>query len=339
MPTGPRMRKRAIQLIGNDNGAGLTRDMRLVARILREGGHQVTVTRLNNRARLSHRWQRFSGRARQLLRNLARGRLHARYDLNLMCESVSARYFRQAGASALLPHPEWFDQAWLADLGGIDLVLAKTHHAQRIFSELGRPVIHTGFVSEDQRAPDIARQPTFFHGPGRSNNKGTAQILKLWADHPDWPQLTVVWRSDEARAWPQTPANVRLIREYVGDEALRELQNSSVFHLCPSQTEGYGHSIVESLGIGAVVISTDAEPMNELVTPEHGILVAAHAAGTQALATLYDFDMDAMRAAIERCIHMPEAEQQRLGQAARRWFEDNRRDFPGRLLRALDTLP
>jgi len=332
------MRQRAIQLIGNDNGAGLTRDMRLVARILREGGHQVTVTKLNNRARLSHRWQRLSGRVRQLLRNLGRGQLHARYDLNVMCESVSARYFGQARASALLPHPEWFDQAWLADLRGIDLVLAKTNHAQRIFGELGCRVIHTGFVSEDQRAPEIARQATFFHGPGRSNNKGTAQLLKLWAEHPDWPLLTVIWRSDEARR-AEPPANVRLIRDYVDDEQLRVLQNTSMFHLCPSQTEGYGHSIVESLGVGAVVISTDAEPMNELVTPERGVLVAAHATGKQALATLYDFDMDAMRAAIERCIGMPDDEQQRLGQAARRWYEDNRRDFPGRLLRALDTLP
>jgi glycosyltransferase involved in cell wall biosynthesis len=326
-----------IQLIGNDNGAGLTRDMRLIERILRERGHHVTVTKLNNRARLSHRWQRLSGRLRQYWRKLRKGKNNARYDINLMCESVSRAFFHQADSNVLFPHPEWFKASWLPDVGSLDLVLAKTHHAQRIFSELGCRVVHTGFTSEDCLDTTVARQQTFFHGPGRSANKGAARLAKLWSQHPEWPLLTMVWRGEEADQ-SALPPNVRLIRDYLDERALREIQNSSVFHLCPSQTEGYGHSLVESLSTGAVTISVDAEPMNELITSERGVLVPAHAHGQQELATLYDFDMEGMRAAIERCIAMPADEQRTLGSSARAWYEANRDAFPRRLLDALNRL-
>jgi len=326
-----------IQLIGNDNGAGLTRDMRLIAHILRTAGHTVTVTKLNNRARLSNRLHRWSSRLQQRWRNLRKGKSHGRYDVNVMCESVSSSFFHQADFNLLLPHPEWFKAAWIPEVGSLDLVLAKTCHAERLFREMGCRVIHTGFTSEDCLDRSVPRQKTFFHGPGRSDNKGTAQLLKLWAAHPEWPLLTVVWRSESA-SLGALPPNIRLIRDYLDERELQRLQNASLFHLCPSQTEGYGHSIVESLSIGGIVISTDAEPMNELVTPERGVLVAAKAVGTQELATLYDFDLGAMQAAVERCLTMPDSELDQLGQAARAWYENNQQAFPKKLAAVIDGL-
>ncbi len=37
--------------------------------------------------------------------------------------------------------------------------------------------------------------------------------------------------------------------------------------------EGFGHYIVEALSTGAIVVTTDGAPMNELVTPKSGFLV------------------------------------------------------------------
>jgi glycosyltransferase involved in cell wall biosynthesis len=146
--------------------------------------------------------------------------------------------------------------------------------------------------------------------------------------------LTLVWRRKRITL-DNLPANVTWHRDYVPQAELQHLQNAIAFHLCPSRTEGYGHYLAEALGTGAVTVTTDAEPMNELVTPERGVLVTAHAAGTQGLATLYDFDDGAMAAAIERCIAMPDDEAARISHAARAWFETNRQRFARDLLAAL----
>ncbi len=183
----------------------------------------------------------------------------------------------------------------------------------------------------------VAAQHAFFHGPGRSANKGTAALLQLWAAHPEWPVLTVAWRRKHV-ALGTPPANVRLIREHLDDDTYRRLQNEHRFHLCPSQTEGYGHYLVEAMSCGAVVVTLDAEPMHELVTAARGVLVPAQAAGTQDLATLYGFRDEDMARAIERCAAMPEAEAVALGAAARTWYEAERAAFPARLREALDTV-
>jgi len=326
-----------LNLIARDNGAGLSRDLRLLASVLAGAGHDVTITGLGHRSRLSNRLRRAYARLRRLWRGWFNGKLNARYDINVMIEHVRPELFDQAHYNVLVPNPEWFNADWLPHLPQIDLILAKTRHAERIFNEFGCRTIFIGFSGDDCRDPTVTRQPLFFHGPGRSGNKGTQPLLELWAQHPEWPPLTVVWRRKRITL-PDLPPNVQVLREYLSDAELRQLQNSHIFHLCPSQTEGYGHSLVESLSVGAVTIATDAEPMNELVTPERGVLVAAHAQGKQELATLYDFDPQAMQRAVEHCIAMPVEEQQRLGRAAREWYESNRQAFPKRLLDAIQQL-
>lgn len=327
----------SINLIARDNGAGLTRDLHLLARLLKDAGHDVTITGLGHRGRLSNRLRRLHARLRRLLRGWFAGHFNARYDINLMLEHVRWEMFDQAHTNVLIPNPEWFHAQWLPHLPGFACVLAKTHHAERLFGALGCRTRFIGFTGEDCFVADVPRAPTFFHGPGRSGNKGTLPLLELWAKHPEWPQLTVVWRRKRVEL-PPIPANVTLIQDFLAESELRRLQNASVFHLCPSQTEGYGHSIAESLSVGAVVLTTDAEPMNELVTPERGVLVAAQAHGTQELATLYDFEPAAMEAAIAHCLAMPADERQRLGETARAWFLANRNAFEQRLRAAIADL-
>jgi hypothetical protein len=46
---------------------------------------------------------------------------------------------------------------------------------------------------------------------------------------------------------------------------IRRLQAASGVHICASEREGFGHYLNEARGAGALVISTDHPPMNEMV--------------------------------------------------------------------------
>lgn len=316
------------QLIGRDNGAGLSRDLSLLAQNLLQVGMAVETTALPHRGRLAEwvtQW-RLLGRA-------------PAFDINIMLERIRPEFQRSARRNVLIPNPEYFRPRDRAALRRIDAAWVKTRHAERLFRALGVPVRYIGFASMDCMRTDIPRQTGFFHGPGRSNNKGTQALLKLWAEHPQWPTLTVIWRRKQTRHAEPMPqaANIRLIREHLDDDAYRRLQNTYRFHLCPSQTEGYGHYMVEAMSCAAVVITLDAEPMHELIASGRGILVPAQRCGQQDLADLYGFGAKDMTMAIERCIAMSDAEAKAIGSAARRWYDEEIRAFPQRLSEALQT--
>ena len=316
-----------IQLLGRDNGAGLSRDLDLLAAALRRAGSAPTINALPRR-----------GRGAEWLTRLRLLGAAPSFDLNLMLERIRPEFVRAASRNVLIPNPEYFRPRDRVALHAMDAVWAKTRHAERLFAALGVPTRHIGFASADRLDAGIERQHAFFHGPGRSGNKGTAALLQLWAAHPAWPMLTVAWRRRQANPG-SLPANVRVLREHLDDAAYRRLQNAHRFHLCPSQTEGYGHYLVEAMSCAAVVITLDAEPMNELVTADRGLLVPARAVGRQDLATLYDFEPAAMARAVECCLQMSDAEADCLGLAARAWYAAETAALPQRLRDALDQLP
>src|SRR5690606_13808773 len=113
---------------------------------------------------------------------------------------------------------------------------------------------------------------TFFHLAGKSPSKGTEALVAMWARHPEWPQLTIV--QHPRRAKPIGVPNIRHVVRYVESSELTALQNRHGIHLCPSRVEGFGHYINEASGCAAVVLTTDAPPMNELVGEGRGVLVA-----------------------------------------------------------------
>jgi len=312
-----------IQLLGRDNGAGLSRDLGLLSDALRGSGATVDARGLPRRGRLAEWLTRLQGAVGT-----------PRYDVNLMLERIRPEFARGARRNVLVPNPEYFRPRDRQALARIDEVWVKTRHAVPLFEALGARTRWIGFTSPDRNDPSVPRRHAFFHGPGRSNNKGTAALLALWTRHPEWPLLTVAWRRKRVDL-DDVPANVRLLREHLDDASYRRLQNEHRFHLCPSQTEGYGHYLVEAMSCSAVVVTPDAPPMNELVAAERGVPVAARAIGQQDLATLYMANEVALEAAIERCIAMDADEAGQLGAAARTWYEANRDAFPARLREAL----
>jgi glycosyltransferase involved in cell wall biosynthesis len=308
-----------INLVYNDNTGGTPRTALVVARALE--GHGIELTRSPLKA--PPLGERIGALA---LRSIGR----PRFDLNLFLEQVCPRWHGFARRNLLVPNQEWFEPEWIPQLPRFDLLLCKTRDAERRFAALGAKVRYVGFSSRDQRIPGVTATGTgALHVAGRNRQKGTEAVIRVWQRHPEWPRLTVVQRRQrpEHSLWHPELPNVTYHSGYLPDETIRELQNTHWLHLGPSQAEGFGHSLAESMSCGAVVVTTDAPPMNELVQPGRGLLVPARELHPQGVGMLYQVDEDALEAIVQRALALSESERRLLGQNARAWFEANEAGF------------
>ena len=322
----------SINLIGWDNGVGLSTDLRLLGEQLQRHRHRVNLSMLG-RGKLRKIFRPIAMRARFAAQR-AMGAQVVRYDINIFLEHVRPEYLPLARMNLLIPNPEWFNKLDEGLISSVQGVLVKTRHAEALFRARLPATQFIGFTSRDRRDVGVARRRAFFHLAGRSENKNTEPLLALWRRHPEWPTLTVVQNPRTAK--PAAPvANIDHRVDYLDDADLRRLQNEHVFHICPSQTEGFGHYLMEALGIGAVTVTLDAAPMNELVASDHGLLAAATPIGTQNLSTIYTFDDADMERVIGECIAMPDARVAELSRAARAFYESNDRRFGEQLGEAM----
>jgi glycosyltransferase involved in cell wall biosynthesis len=313
-----------IRVISRDNGVGLSRDLRLVAGVLRDAGRAVET--------VAYGGSQFANRLREGLL-WSRRAMDGPVEVQLFLERIYQRCLPFSRHNLLMPNPEWFLPKWTQLVPRFEKVLCKTLHGEAIFREMGCRTIYTGFTSEDCHDPVVPREQVFFHLAGRSTAKGTETVLEAWRRNPHWPMLTVVQHPGTARPGPRASNIVHRI-DYIDDTELRRLQNQAQFHLCPSEAEGFGHYLMEGLAVGAVVMTTDAAPMNELVTAGRGILIPPVRTERRGLVDFQFVDVGGIEATVEQALALGDADCARLGTAARRFFLANDRDFRGRLLAA-----
>jgi glycosyltransferase involved in cell wall biosynthesis len=326
--------KGSVRIIGKLNGVGLSRDSFILEEAMRALGLQVEVLGIGRRDAALRR----SGVRRWLARRTGLGSALAPVAANVMLEHVWPQYLHAARQNILVPNPEWLDHRDRRHVGQIDHVWAKTGHALRAFGGIGSNGTLLGFDSLDRFDPSVPRRREFLHLAGSSSMKGTRRVLECWYAHPQWPRLTVVGRPNAG--WQAGPGagNVTLLTEYLEDAQLRELQNANLFHLCPSEAEGWGHYIVEAMSCAAVVITLDSPPMNELVADERGLRFPALISGRQNLVDKAQFPADALAGAVERAMQLDERGIARLGGNAREWMLANKAGFPSRLRAAVGQL-
>jgi len=303
-----------INIQTRQNQAGLQRSAGILADVLRSAGWIVTI----NMAHGSH-LARIRHKAAKLTRNRA-------YDINVFLERVEPFCLLFAKAHVMVPNQEWLRENSTPYLAGMDALLCKTRHAEDIFRAKGFPTTFISFTSADRYEAGRTRNyDAFFHLAGSSTQKGTAPLIDLWLAHPEWPTLTVV--QHPANRLDVQAANITYMSEHIDDAMLRRLQNESGVHVCPSEAEGFGHSIVEAMGCRALVVTTDAPPMNELVSPDRGLLVKYDRTTPRRWGTAYYVERRSMEDAIQAVLGMSTADKATYGERARAWFEMNDAHF------------
>ncbi|MDA7935625.1 glycosyltransferase [Akkermansiaceae bacterium] len=309
-----------LNLIARTNGVGLDRDVDLIHQVATAAGHKVTISHCREISLFSQ-W-------------LGRKNI---FDTNIFLERIFPRWLGSAKTNILIPNQERFPHRHLPRLKKIDHVFCKSKHALAVFSQHHPSCLYTGFTSANLDQPAVPRRSRgILHLAGRSTLKGTATVLALWKKRPDWPVLTLLQHKDNA---PESvPENVHLITDYLSDEDIVKLVNEHPIHLCPSLSEGWGHYIVEAMSCGALVITTDGPPMNELVRPGRGVLVKAPKTEARHLGTNFIVTPSAFEAAIERVLTIPHEERDRISRAAQQWALDNHQKFEKHFIETLEEI-
>lgn len=211
-----------INIISNRNGVGLSRDIDILFIELAKLGHEVRFTEDTDL------------------------KPQPKTDINLFIQPANAFFLPFADKNYLIPNPEW---SFLSsqEIAQFDLILCKTKEAERIFKPLNSHVVYLGFTSKD-RLDKTTPQKNYkgpFHLAGASTQKGTEMLVKMWLENPQFPALFLI-KHKSISSYPPA-SNLHLMDGYLEDSTLANFQNFFGLHICPSETEGFGHYIMEAL--------------------------------------------------------------------------------------------
>lgn len=294
-----------IQLIYYNNGAGLSRDADILESTL-QNHFEVIKTDWNSQK-------------------------EKEADINLYLEHCKPEFKFRASKNIVIPNPEWWELNW--NLKNIDQVFAKTHAGKDIFDKIHRNVKFISFTSQD-RYLDIKKVDEYYHSAGKSQSKGTKEIVRLWRKSAEIPKLNLFTKPDLETYGGislQRAVNINHRIDVVPDKEFRKIQNKYRFHLCPSLYEGFGHYINEAKSCKSVVFATNAAPMNELVTNKFGVLIRYSHTKKMRLATTYH----CKAIDIWRAITTFKGNAEEMGELAREDYLRNDKLFKERLLNEL----
>ncbi len=293
-----------INLVGYRNGVGLDQDIDILINELTKLGHVVdTVDYRNHNPR-------------------------PKADINIFIEVINEHLLQYANENYLLPNPEWYTAPGHTILH-FNKILCKTREAERIFKEINPNTVFMSFTCQDRYDPLITknfRSP--LHLAGGSIQKSTNEVFLAWQQNPHLPKLTLI-KHRGGWSYPHIE-NLHLVYHYLCLAEIIYNQNYHGLHICPSTTEGFGHYIMEGLGCGAVVVTTNAPPMNEFVKDERCLVPYYHTA-PHYLGINYHIQPEALANVVENLLSLPEEELQEIGRKNREYFLQNELFFKKRL--------
>jgi hypothetical protein len=268
------------------------------------------------------------------------GRNKPPVDLQIHLETPAVDWLAASTVNWLIPNQEWVKPQHLCFLGYLDAVLCKSltalsifqqHHDNARYLGFSNPAVTTVLSVEDTQQ----RFRRFLHVAGRNRKKGAQAVVEAWRRHPEWPELQLV--VDDIDMVAPVPANVRVWQD-IDDGRLAELRRTAGIVLAPSEVEGFGHILLEGMLHAGFVITTDAAPMNELVTRARGMLLPWNGTEECHLGTRYFVMPEAVEQAVEDTLSTSEAMLAAKAGRARYWVLQNHRHFEQAFARELAGL-
>lgn len=294
-------------LISNDNGVGLSTDMSLLESVLTEAGYSVKRVH----------WKQPT---------------MPKCDLAIFLEMYNHNLARYARQKIGIFNLEWFPTLWRPYLKTFDQLWAKSAEAYGVFSRFGFVSHRTGFMTQDLYDPTVEKTDTCLHLKGKSSLKGTEAVLEAWSAFDDLPPLTII-SSEKLKV----PAGVRVLPRIGQEDLVREL-NTHRIHVCPSKSEGWGHYITEGMSTGAIVITTNASPMNEHVQPDRGLLLPVRGTMPRHMAHEYHISPVDLANAVRDAVSMHPVHRQAVSANARQHILDANASFKASALELLGRL-
>jgi len=243
----------------------------------------------------------------------------------------------------LIPNPEYIDDAILTLAGQCNHVW---HKSRLSFDRLAPTFLsakHTlvGFTSCDP-STRVTSYTSFIHAIGNVfTHRNTSTVVQCWSARPDWPNLHVLFHGGDLNLKLsdfRPDSNIHPKSGWLEIDAYLWLAGDHGIHLCTSEVEGFGHYINEARALGALVVTTDAPPMNELVDNECGVLVKPRTTIPMNFGTRFLIDPEDFAVTVDKILQLEPRSRQRFGEAARYRFEAERGLFRERVAEAFADL-
>lgn len=238
----------------------------------------------------------------------------------------------------LIPNQEWFRISGVALLPQIDRVLCKSFLAQQIFKELGSRTFYTGFISDIQQSKNISApsKNEFISRVGISALRGVEELVSAWGAHPEWPALNIVVH--ESREVHPCPANVRYVKEFSSADEYQKFSSEFKYQIFATETEGFGHAIYEGIASGAIVLLTNAPPMNEVVDENCVVFINAKYKGHKGLSPKFTVTREGLEVAVNKAMNLSNEERASMVLNSRKKLDAMQSTFLINIKQALEML-
>ena len=236
------------------------------------------------------------------------------YDKQIFIEHIYPNLLNNSICNIFIPNLEFINKNDfnLMKTGHIKYIISKTNCSyESLYTLFGDKVLKWNWSSINRNInrinPDFDQ---YLHIKGKSRYKNSQMILDTWMRHPEWPMLHIVSYGEktingflEIKHPVLVNDNITLYQYELDEITLESLMNRCGNHICPSETEGYGHYINEARSVGAVLITTNAAPMNEFTSYKYGFLVSSTEHTTRGFGKYYKLNEKELEKTIQKCIN------------------------------------